>query len=97
MDLQKIIKESKGILLVYFGSEFCMHCKLLLPYIDKIKKPKVLKFNIQQDLPATQFYSIFSIPVVILFKDGKEFKRFDNIQSKQDIDNLIKICKESSK
>jgi thioredoxin 1 len=91
---QEII-EAKGLVLVDFYSDNCMHCKNIEPTLKKIEsKIKVIKFNIQDDMDFVQSLGISNLPTLIIFGGGKELKRFDNVQWKGDIVRAIKICKD---
>ncbi len=78
-DLKKEI-ESNAALLVYFSGENCGVCKALSPKIKEavlVNYPKIKQLYIS----ATEFQetaaslSVFTIPTVIVFLDGKEFVR----------------------
>ncbi|MBT3281056.1 MAG: thioredoxin family protein [Campylobacteraceae bacterium] len=90
--LKKIIKEKEAII-VYFSGENCSVCKVLQPKIKETIKNNFEKINFleikTEDYPLTcGEYSIFSIPTILVFLDGKEFARYGrNISIAQFIQN----------
>ena len=74
-------KASNILMLVYFSHENCNVCKVLKPkveeyvkeffqrlglfYIDTVKQPELAGQN-----------SVFTVPTIILYTDGKESQRF---------------------
>ncbi len=73
------IRENTGVML-YFQAKMCNLCKVLKPKLFKaVEKefPKIRCIVIDADKFAdiAAYFSIFSMPSVIVFLDGKEFVR----------------------
>jgi thioredoxin 1 len=78
--LKKTIDENDAVV-IYFSGESCSVCKILKPkVIDAIKDnfEKIKFFEIKtEDYPKTcSEYSVFSLPTILLYLDGKEFARY---------------------
>lgn len=78
---------SSGTVLVDFWAIWCMPCKLLAPVIQEIAEElgdsiKTAKVDVDAEGELALLYGVMSIPTVILFKDGQEFKRFIGVQPK---------------
>ena len=78
--------------LVDFFAVWCGPCQMQAPIIDQVAeamgdKAVVGKLNVDEAGGVAQAYGVMSIPTLILFKDGKEVKKFVGVQMK---DNLIK-------
>lgn len=78
---------ASGLTLVDFWADWCMPCKLLAPTISQVAdeyqgKAKVGKLNVEEAKQTAAKYGVSSIPTVILFKNGKEIKRFVGVKPK---------------
>ena len=78
--------------LVDFFAVWCGPCQMQAPIIDQVAeamgdKAVVGKLNVDEAGAVAQAYGVMSIPTLILFKDGKEVKKFVGVQMK---DNLIR-------
>jgi thioredoxin 1 len=74
-------------IILYFSANWCGHCRMLSPKIDKIKAQgiNVIKLNTSEDIHFQKRYKIESIPTCIkIDSKGKELKRhigdFKNIE-----------------
>ena len=70
-ELQKIIKEKKRFML-YVSMKNCSICHVDIPKIENF-----ISYNLEaSEVPkAVGQLSLFAVPVVILFYEGKEFHR----------------------
>jgi thioredoxin 1 len=76
-----------GLVLVDFWAAWCGPCKMLVPIMNEIAdenkgKVKVGKLNVDISQQTAAKFGIRSIPTVIIFKNGKEFKRIVGVKSK---------------
>ncbi len=83
-----------GLTLVDFWAEWCMPCKMMAPIINSVAeevdgKANVGKINIEQFQSVAAKYNVRSIPTLILFKNGKEFKRYVGVKNKEFLINQI--------
>lgn len=84
------VLESRGYSFVDFYADWCGPCKMLSPIMDEVSNEyNVYKINVDEEGSLASEYGIMSIPCVILFKDGKEYKRSIGLKSKEDIINMI--------
>jgi len=86
-------KIEKGVALVDFYAPWCGPCKMMLPIIDELShdmkgKAGVYKVNVDTESELASAHQVFSIPTIILFKDGKAVDQTTGAQSKE---NLIKM------
>lgn|SRR5689334_11288909 len=89
MDFESHIEGKKPVLVEYYA-DWCEPCKLLVPVLQEVKetagdRATVLRINIDQDQPYANDYSVFSVPTLILFKQGKIFWRKNGITSSHEI------------
>jgi len=77
---------NKGVTLVDFNASWCAPCKAQEPIIKKLmdtyqNRASIIEINIDDNRTLATKYMVQSIPTLILFKNGKEIKRFVGLQS----------------
>lgn len=91
-NFQKTI--SKGIVLVDFWATWCPPCRIQGPIVDELAKEigdkaTITKLDVDHNKNAANTYGITNIPTLIIFKDGKEVKRFVGVQQKETLKQTI--------
>lgn len=74
------VLEATTPVLVDFWAEWCGPCRMIAPVLEQISaeqgdKVKIVKLNVDEHPGAAMEYGVFSIPTLILFKDGKPAER----------------------
>ena len=92
-DLQKVLVAHSKVL-VDFNAIWCGPCLLMAPKIKKIEKEfagkiHVERINVDNAPKLTQMMKIRSIPMLILFVDGKPVKALEGNQSLKEIRNFV--------
>jgi thioredoxin-like negative regulator of GroEL len=77
-EIDEFIK-ANTISVVYFASEGCSVCGVLLPKIEemiiKFPKVKISKVQVDKFTQAVGQYSIFTLPAILVYIEGKEIIR----------------------
>lgn len=94
-NFEKEVLNSEQPVLVDFYADWCGPCKMMAPVVEELAgelqgKAKVGKINIDENQELAIEYNVMSIPTLIIFKDGKEFKRFVGARDKNEL--LDEFC-----
>ena len=77
-EMDEFIKNNT-IAMIYFASEGCSVCGVLLPKIEemitKFPKLKISKVQVDKFMEAAGQYSIFTLPAILVYIEGKEIIR----------------------
>lgn len=86
---------SAGVSLVDFWATWCPPCRMQGPIIEKVAealdgKALVAKIDVDANGQTASKYGVSSIPTLIIFKDGKEVKRFVGVQQEVALADAVK-------
>ncbi len=91
---------SQRYVVVDFWAVWCKPCQLFLPEYEEIakkfyKKIGFYKLDIDKCQATAQEYDVKMIPVIIIFKNGKEAKRYVGLTAKErimfDLEEIMKM------
>ncbi|MEM2995289.1 MAG: thioredoxin [Candidatus Bathyarchaeia archaeon] len=85
----------KPIALIDFWASWCGPCLAFAPVIDELAKEysgKVFvgKLNVDENPETAERFQIFSIPTVVIIKNGREVERIVGVVPKKQIEALIR-------
>ncbi|HHP7234898.1 MAG TPA: thioredoxin family protein [Desulfobacterales bacterium] len=83
-----------GVTLVGFESPVVDPCRDQKPIIERLARQfqgtaRVMDFNVDQHRQLANRLGVTSIPTLILFKDGRELRRFVGLQSAEVLADAI--------
>ncbi len=90
---QDVLNASTPVL-VDFWAPWCAPCRFLSPIVEELAgeyedKITFVKLNTDNDPSIAQRYNIFSIPTLILFKDGQPVQELVGLRPKRDLKNSL--------
>lgn len=89
-DFKELIKNSA---VVDFYATWCGPCKMFGPIFEEVSNEvenNFIKLDVDKSSDIAREYGVMSIPTIILFKDGKEVKRFTGFMSKEKFIEFLK-------
>lgn len=85
--------KNNGTVLLDFYADWCGPCKMIAPIIAEIADERtdvsVGKINVDEASDLAREYKIYSIPTLVVLKDGKEVRRATGARPKADILALL--------
>lgn len=86
---------AKGIVLVDFWAQWCGPCRMMNPILNDIAgemkdSVKIAKFNVDENKRFAIEKGISSIPLIIVYKDGKEIDRITGVVSREELKAVIR-------
>ena len=89
----EVLKSEKPVL-VDFYADWCGPCKMMAPAVEELANEQddviVGKLNVDFAPELARTYKVFSIPTLILFKNGEAVEKRVGVQSKAELEMLIK-------
>ncbi len=88
------IKSSDKKVLLDFYAEWCGPCRMVSPIVDEIanENPSILvgKINVDEEPELAAAFSVTSIPMLVVMKDGKIINQVLGARPKPQILELLK-------
>lgn len=93
-EIENIIKENLAVM-VYFSAPTCNVCHALKPKLleaieTNFKEFEIVSVDVLVDQEVAAHFSVFAIPTVLIFLDGREFLRKSRHMS---VDEVIREIK----
>jgi thioredoxin 1 len=93
-DFDETVKNNK-VALIDFWAGWCGPCRALAPTIEELARDyngKVLvgKLDVDENHKTAECFHVYSIPTMIVFKDGCEVERLVGLCAKNRIEDTLK-------
>ncbi|WP_233512034.1 thioredoxin family protein [Absiella sp. AM54-8XD] len=92
---EKVLKATDKPVLVLFGAERCVHCKALHPVLEEALKEEfddafhICYVNVDENKDIVEACHVQGIPVVAVYKGGKEVQRFNGERDYDDVCDFL--------
>lgn len=85
--------QSELPVIVDFNADWCGPCQMLRPTLEDVAEEhdnfKIVSVNIDDNDALAEQYQIYSIPCLVVIKDGKETNRHVGVLPKSEIPKLL--------
>ena len=87
------VKQSEKKVLLDFYADWCGPCRMVSPIVDEIAEERddvvVGKINVDDDPELASAFGVFSIPTLVVFKDGEVANQASGARPKAQILALL--------
>lgn len=88
----EVLHSEKPVLLDFWAS-WCGPCRMLSPIVNEVAEErsdvKVGKVNVDEQMELAMRFQVSSIPMLVVFKDGKEITKSVGYRSKSEIAAMV--------
>ena len=93
----EVLHSDKPVLLDFYA-DWCGPCKMLAPVLHEIAEEstgafKVGKVNVDEQMELAMRFQVSSIPMLVVFKDGKAVAKSVSYQPKSEIVAMVEGAK----
>lgn len=90
----KKVNDPNRLVLVYFHANWCTPCLKLKPEIDLLETEEqavciILRIDTDENPKINEYFEINTLPMFILYKDGKKVWENNGYQTKQQLSSKI--------
>ena len=88
-EFEREVLGGSGVVLVDFFATWCGPCKMLAPMLEKLseemKQVSIVSVDVDEEQELAMKYSIFSVPTMLIFKDGEKVDQLVGLMPKSQI------------
>lgn len=99
-NVEEVLGDDSGILMIDFWAEWCQPCKNLNPVIEEVAQDnediKVGKINIDENKDLVADYGVRNIPTIMIFNNGQYVTKVTGAHPKETYQEAIDKVKEQA-
>ena len=93
-NFEKALQAAPGVAVVDFFATWCGPCKMLSPILHELAEEKsgalkVGKVNVDEQMELAMRFQVSSIPMLVVFKDGKAVAKSVGYRPKSEIAAMV--------
>ena len=93
-NFEKALQAAPGVAVVDFFATWCGPCKMLSPILHELAEEKsgalkVGKVNVDEQMELAMRFQVSSIPMLVVFKDGKAVAKSVGYRPKSEITAMV--------
>ena len=93
-NFEEIVINSEKPVLLDFWATWCGPCRMVSPIVDEIANENpdylVCKINVDEEMELAQNFEVFSIPTLVVFKNGELINKLVGYKPKSEILDALK-------
>ena len=87
------VRSNEGLSLLDFYADWCGPCRMVLPIVDEIASERddllVVKVNVDDNPELAKEFGVFSIPTLVVMKNGQVINRQSGAKTKAKILEMV--------